>query len=90
MFFHAEVDYLDHVIKTGALEIAPVIVKAVQEDTPPCTVRRVWSFILPCNDNRGFVKGFSRIATPLNDLMCKGEPQRWGTLEPRLKKTSMH
>ena len=44
-FFHAEVDYLGHVIKSGALEIALEMIRSVQEATPPRTVRGVRSFL---------------------------------------------
>ena len=70
--FHTEVDYLGHVIKPGALEIAPDMIRSIQEATPPRTVRAVRSFLGLCNVYRRFVKGFSRIAAPLNDLVCKG------------------
>ena len=85
-FFHTEVDYLGHVIKPGALEIAPDMIRSVQEATPPRTVRGVRSFLGLCNVYRRFVKGFSRIAAPLNDLLRKGQPQRWESLEPNAEK----
>ena len=60
--FHTEVHYLGHVINPGVLEIAPDMIRAVQESTPPRTVPRVQSFLGLCYVYRRFVKGFSRIA----------------------------
>ena len=84
-FLHRTVDYLGHVIKPGAIQIAPGMIQAVQEATPPRTVRGVRSFLGLCNVYRRFVKGFSRIAAPLNNLLRKGQPQRWDTLEPKAR-----
>ena len=82
-FLHKEVDYLGDVIKQGVLEISPDMIRAVQEATPPCTVRRVRSFLSLCNVCRRFVKSFAQIAAPLNDLLRKGQPQRWENLEAK-------
>ena len=58
-FFHTEVDNLGHIIKPGALEIAPDMIRAVQEATPPRTICRVRSFLELCNMYQRFVKGLS-------------------------------
>ena len=78
--FYTEVDYLGHLINPGVLEIAPDMIRSVKEATPPRTVRGVRSFLGLCNLYRRFVKGFSRIAAPLNDLMRKGQPHCWESL----------
>ena len=70
-FFRTEVDYLGNAIKPGTLEIAPNMIRSVQEVTPPRTVRGVRSFLGLCNVYRGLVKGFSQILAPLNDLLRK-------------------
>ena len=67
-FFHTEVDYLRHEIKPGALEIAPDMIRSVQDATTPRLIRGIRSFLGLCNVFRRFVKGFSRIAAPLNNL----------------------
>ena len=54
--------------------------------TPPHTVRGVRSFLRLCNVYSRFVKGFSRIAAPLNDILHKGQPQSWESLEPNAEK----
>ena len=84
--FHTEVDYLGHVIKQGTLEIAPDMIRSVQRATPPRTVRGVRSFLVLCNVSRMFVKGFSRIVAPLNDLLRKGQAQCRENLEPNAEK----
>ena len=47
--FHAEVNYLSHVIRPGALKIAPDMIKALQEAASPRMVRRDRSFLGICN-----------------------------------------
>ena len=37
-FLHTEVEYFGRLIKPGALEIAPDMIRSIQEATPPRTV----------------------------------------------------
>ena len=85
-FFDTEVDYLGHVIKLGALQIAPDIIRSIQRETPPSTVSGVQSFLGFWNVYSRFVKGISRIAAPLNYILREGQPQRWESLKPSAEK----
>ena len=55
-FFYTEVDYLSHVIKPGALEIALNMIRTLQEATSPQTVHGVRSFLGLCKGHRRFMK----------------------------------
>lgn len=75
--FQESVDYLGHDIRPGQLHVASKTVDDVQGFNPPRSKTDVRSFLGLCNVFRRFIKGFARIETPLNDLLCKGSPERF-------------
>ena len=62
------------------------MILSVEEATPPRTVRGVRSFLELCDVCRRFLKGFSRIATTLNELLRKEQSERWESLKPNADK----
>jgi len=55
----------------------PVKVQGISEWPTPQTVKDICSFLGFCNFYQAFIKNFSDIACPLNDLTCKNEQFIW-------------
>jgi Reverse transcriptase (RNA-dependent DNA polymerase) len=72
-FFKELVDYLGHVIRPGLLSVLEISTVALKDMAHPNNQTELRSFLGLCNFYRGFVKGFSKIAAPLNILLRKGE-----------------
>ena len=79
-FFKETVDYLGHVIRPGHLSVAEKNTAALKVAKHPTTQTELRSFLGLCNVYRRFVKGFSKIAAPLNLLLRKGETPQLGPL----------
>lgn len=76
--FHVkETKFLGFIVGTEGIAVDPDKVVAVRDWKEPTTVKGVQSFLGFCNFYRRFVKEYSRIAKPLNNLTCKETPFRW-------------
>ena len=71
------VDYLGLILEKGVAHMDPVKINSVRNWQVPTTVKEVRSFLGFCNFYRAFIKGFSTIARPLNNLTCKDTPWAW-------------
>jgi len=76
-FYQCEVKYLGVLIGNGTMKMDPVKVQGITDWPTPLTVKDVRSFLGFCNFYRIFIKNFSDIACPLNDLTCKNEQFIW-------------
>src|SRR6201996_3066092 len=77
--FHApSIDYLGVILGGGVTRMDPVKIAGVRDWPTPKTVRDVRSFLCFCNFYRSFIKDFSAVARPLNDLTKKDETWHWG------------
>jgi len=76
-FHQCEVEYLGVLIGNGTNKIDPVKVQGIADWPTPQTIKDVWSFLGFCNFYRAFIKNFSDIARPLNDLTCKNKQFIW-------------
>ena len=76
-FAMQEVLYLGHVISEAGIRVNPDKVKAVVEFKTPKTVTDVRSFLSLCSYYRKFIKFFSKIALPLNQLLQKNAKFVW-------------
>ncbi|PTQ33208.1 hypothetical protein MARPO_0091s0058, partial [Marchantia polymorpha] len=68
-FFHEKVEYLGHVIYPVGLGVQQAKVEAIARIPRPTDVSRVRAFMSLANYYRRYVKGFSAIAKPLDQLL---------------------
>ena len=76
-FHQHKVEYLGVLISNGTVKMDPVKVQGIANWPTPKSVKDVRSFLGFCNFYRGFIKNFSDIARPLNDLTRKNEQFIW-------------
>jgi len=72
-----EIPILEVVIGRGQVQIETDKVKAVEEWKTPTKIKEVESFLGFANFYRWFIKNFSYMARPLNELKGKKE-WKWG------------
>ena len=78
--FHApSIDYLGVILGEGVTRMDPVKTKGIRDWPTPTSIKDIRSFLGFCNFYRPFIKGFSEIARPLNELTRKDVPWSWGT-----------
>ena len=76
--FHApSIDYLGVILERGVTRMDPVKVAGVHNWPTPKNIREVHSFHSFCNFYCPFIKGFSKIALPLNALTKKDIDFAW-------------
>ena len=68
-FFHTEISYLGHKISTAGMEPGTEGLKGIAEIMPPAMYTQVRKFLGATGYFRRFIKGYTRIAKPLNDLL---------------------
>ena len=76
--FHApSIDYLGVILDGGVTRMDPIKIKGIRNWPTPTSVKAIRSFLGFCNFYRPFIKGFSALARPLNELTCKDTPWKW-------------
>ena len=85
-FFQKKVRFLGHEISEDGIATDPDKVNAVINWPVPTTTKDVRSFLGFCSYYRRFVKGFTQIARPLQQLLTECEP---GPLRRRRKTVSV-
>ena len=68
-FFKTRITYLGHIVSSKGIETDPKKVKAVKNWTIPKTVTDVRSFLGFTNYYRRFIRGYAKVAKPLNICM---------------------
>ena len=76
-FNKERIEYLGMVIQEGKISMDSVKLKGIQDWPIPSTVKQVWSFLGFGNFYRKFIKKFSKLAQPLNDLLKKDKKFDW-------------
>jgi hypothetical protein len=76
-FFKDSISFLGHVISAEGISMEQDKVRAIQSWPAPTTVPGVRSFLGLAGYYRRFVKNFSRIASPLSELLNKDKPFDW-------------
>jgi hypothetical protein len=77
LFSQCEIEYLGMIVGNGQVKMDPVKVQGIADWQRPATVKEVRSFLGFCNFYRAFIRGFSHIARPLNDLTKKLRVWEW-------------
>jgi hypothetical protein len=72
------VDYLGLILEEGVTCMDPTKVEGVRNWVTPTTKKHVCSFLGFCNFYCAFIRGFAKLAKPLNNLMKKDAPWAWG------------
>jgi hypothetical protein len=70
--------YLGIIVTPTGIEMDPEKVRTITQWLPPPTLKDLQRFIGFANFYRRFIKGFSSICKPLNDLMRKDKLWEWG------------
>ena len=68
-FFHTEINYLGHKVSAARMEPGTEGLKGIAEIAPPATYTQVRKFLGATGYFRRFIKGYVKIAKPLNDLL---------------------
>ena len=74
-FFCTEISYLGHKVSAAGMEPGTNGLKGIVEIVPPATYTQVRKFLGVTGYFRRFIKGYARIAKPLNDLL-QGESSK--------------
>lgn len=77
-WFSKRTKVLGHIISKGKIEMDPEKIEPLKNRAPSNTVKQLQEFLEICNYYRKFVKGFAKVAGPLNDLLKKDNPFIWG------------
>jgi hypothetical protein len=70
-FCKEKIKYLGMIIREGSISMDPTKLKGIWDWPEPKTVKQVWSFLGFRNFYRCFIKKFSEIVWPLNQLLEK-------------------
>ncbi|KAL0434762.1 UNVERIFIED_CONTAM: Transposon Tf2-12 polyprotein [Sesamum radiatum] len=76
-FAQETISFLGHIVERGHIRMDPKKVQAIEEWQPPSDVHDLRSFLGLANYYRRFVKGYSKIARPMTDLLKKTEAWNW-------------
>ena len=68
-FFHTEISYLGHKVSATRMEPGTEGLKGIAEIVPPAMYTQVRKFLGATGYFHRFIKGYARIAKPLNDLL---------------------
>ena len=74
-FLQDEITFLGHEILADGMRLGTANLKAIVEMAPPKTYTEIWHFTSMTGFFQWFIKGYSKIAKPLNDLL-EGEASK--------------
>jgi len=73
-----DIEFLGHIVGRGGLRPDPNKIDKIKKLKIPKNVKDVKAVLGLCSYYRRFVKGFSKIAKPLNQLLKKDQKFEWG------------
>jgi hypothetical protein len=76
-FGKTKIEYLGMVVEEGKISMDPGKLRGIREWPTPTTVKQVRAFLGFGNFYRRFIRGFSDLAKPLNDLLKKDRTFDW-------------
>src|SRR6202046_2225328 len=76
-FCKPKIEYLGRVVQEGQISMDPVKLGGIKDWPIPNSVKQIRSFLGFGNFYRKFIKGFSELARPLNDLLKKDVKFEW-------------
>jgi len=76
-FGKSTIHFLGHVISDKGVATEPNKIKAIKDWSAPRNLHELRSFLGLASYYRKFVKGFSKLASPLTDLLSKDKPYLW-------------
>ena len=82
-FLQDEITFLGHEISADGMRPGMANLKAIAEMAPPKTYTEIWHFTGMTSFFQRFIKGYSKIAKPLNDLL-EGEASKLKNEESEL------
>jgi hypothetical protein len=89
--FHApSIDYLGVILEKGVTRMDPVKISGIKDWPTPKTVKDIRSFLGFCKFYRPFIRGFTTVARPLNELTRKDAPWAWDTRQQQAFTTLKH
>jgi hypothetical protein len=89
--FHApSIDYLGVILEKGVTRMDPVKISGIKDWPTLKTVKDVCSFLGFCNFYHPFIRGFTTIARPLNELTRKDTPWTWSLRQQQAFTTLKH
>jgi hypothetical protein len=89
--FHApSIDYLGVILEKGVTCMDPVKISGIRDWPTPKTVKDVRSFLRFCNFYHPFIRGFTTVARPLNELTRKDTPWMWSDRQQQVFTTLKH
>ena len=68
-FLQDKITFLGHEISADGMKLGTANLKAIAEMAPPKTYTEIWRFTGMTGFFQRFIKGYSKIAKPLNDLL---------------------
>eukprot|EP00116_Pleurobrachia_bachei_P004295 sb/3464557/ len=75
--FRKQVKFLGHIMNKNGISIDPARVDAIKKLQLPKSVKELQKFLGAVNYNRSFIKDYSKIATPLYDMLQKKRKFEW-------------
>lgn len=78
-FKQLKIDYLGMIIEEGKISMDPAKLKGIADWPIPTTVKEVRSFLGFGNFYRKFIRQYSNITRPLNELLRKDQKFEWTT-----------
>jgi hypothetical protein len=89
--FHApSIDYLGVILEKGVTHMDPIKILGIKDWPTPKTVKDICSFLGFCNFYRPFIRGFTTVARPLNELTRKDALWTWTDRQQQAFTTLKH
>jgi hypothetical protein len=77
--YQSSVSFLGHIVSSNGVQMEPEKVKAIQDWPTPKSVQDIRSFLGLAGYYRKFIQNFSKISSPLTELLKKDVSFEWTT-----------